>query len=82
MPRVLNGIDPRSEMTTIKVIQDGPLVIDGDVTLLDHDGTPYDTSGWRRLSLCRCGLSKKKPFCDGNHYQAGFSATERSIEPS
>lgn len=46
----------------------GPLAIRGELVL---DGTPSGT----RATLCRCGASRHKPFCDGSHKEAGFGAT-------
>jgi CDGSH-type Zn-finger protein len=50
----------------------GPYAIRGDIRI---SGKP---AGYR-ATLCRCGASKNKPFCDGSHTAAGFSA---SGEPS
>lgn len=49
----------------IKVNDNGSYEIDGDVELLDGEGKPIDTKD--NKYLCRCGLSKIKPFCDGAH---------------
>ncbi|MFN8057770.1 MAG: CDGSH iron-sulfur domain-containing protein [Vicinamibacterales bacterium] len=63
-------------MTTIKVRQNGSLLVDGDdVTLVDWNGVPYELSK-RPFALCRCGASAKRPFCDGTHNKIGFSACE------
>jgi len=43
----------------------GPLVIKGGVTLIHPDGLEEQRDG--TVALCRCGLSAKKPFCDGSH---------------
>ena len=34
-----------------------------------------ETSAGFRVTLCRCGQSKRKPSCDGSHAAAGFAAT-------
>lgn len=52
-------------MTEIKVNDNGSLRITGEFTLLDGKGNPIETGN--SISLCRCGLSEKKPFCDGTH---------------
>ncbi len=72
----------------IKVTKNGPYVISGCIPLAQErvirgeDGEPAD---WEKgpsypnretYSLCRCGASKKKPFCDGSHTGAGFDGTE------
>ena len=43
----------------------GPLVIKGGVTLIHPDGLEEQRDGM--VALCHCGLSAKKPFCDGSH---------------
>jgi CDGSH-type Zn-finger protein len=60
-------------MVRITAYRDGPLLVRGDVVLTDADGAEIDT---RRspLALCRCGKSRLRPFCDGQHKVAGFSA--------
>jgi len=52
--------------TTIKIREDGPLLVTGPMTLTDHDGTVVACDG-DKVALCRCGLSAKKPFCDASH---------------
>lgn len=49
----------------IKVNDNGSLRITGEVELLDGAGNVYETKP--SFSLCRCGLSHTKPFCDGSH---------------
>ena len=56
---------------TIQPQVDGPLMIEGDVEVLAADGTSIKKDA--KMWLCRCGLSSKKPFCDGTHNKAGFS---------
>ena len=53
------------EKVQIKVNDNGSLRITGDVELLDGQGNKIETKP--SFSLCRCGLSQKKPFCDGAH---------------
>ena len=61
---------------TITVRNNGSLFISGDqmsgVRLVDHEGKEISTEGRKALSLCRCGASTKKPFCDGTHSKIGF----------
>lgn len=53
--------------TKITVNNNGSLKIDGDFEMLDKNGNVYDLGGREIVSLCRCGLSNNKPFCDGSH---------------
>jgi CDGSH-type Zn-finger protein len=56
-------------MATTKIIvkSNGSLKIEGDFEIVDIDGNVYGLDGRDRVSLCRCGLSKNKPFCDSSH---------------
>ena len=45
----------------------GPLWVRGGIPVVSADGKPYMVRN--RLTLCRCGKSRNKPFCDGNHIQ-------------
>lgn len=48
----------------------GPLWVRGGIRVESEDGTPYETRN--RVTLCRCGASTNKPFCNGNHKKVGF----------
>lgn len=61
---------------TIKVRENGPILVTGPVTLTDHLGNHYQTNPQGNIALCRCGQSQKKPFCDGTHKTCGFVGTE------
>jgi CDGSH-type Zn-finger protein len=69
-------------MATIKVLQNGPLLVD-DVTasMVDWNGASYPIAK-NPFYLCRCGASTKKPFCDGTHSKIGFKAAEASVPGS
>jgi CDGSH-type Zn-finger protein len=53
--------------TKITVKNNGPLRVEGEIEVVDKDGTPYHLGGRNVISFCGCGLSEKKPFCDGSH---------------
>jgi uncharacterized Fe-S cluster protein YjdI/CDGSH-type Zn-finger protein len=57
--------------TSITVHADGPLEIQGEMTVVASDGTTLRES--RRQYFCRCGNSGSKPFCDGSHNRATFT---------
>ena len=63
----------------ITVRQNGPYRIEGPVRIVDVDGNEYDLTGKKGVSLCRCGASVTKPFCDGTHSKIGFEAAERAV---
>ncbi len=53
--------------TKITINSNGSVKIDGDFEIVDMQGNNYGLQGRTVVSLCRCGLSKNKPFCDGSH---------------
>lgn len=60
---------PKNDIkTTVTVLPNGPLMIEGDLCLVQGDNK--ETSD--KICLCRCGQSKNKPYCDGSHVAAKF----------
>ena len=57
------------ENVQIKVMKNGPLLIEGKVIITDEKGDVTETEG-KMIALCRCGHSANKPFCDGSHKKA------------
>jgi len=55
--------DPRTGLA-------GPIWVKGGIPIESADGVEYERRN--RVTLCRCGRSEKKPFCDGAHVAAGF----------
>ncbi len=49
----------------------GPLWVRGGIPVVAADGEPYEVRN--RVTLCRCGASKNKPFCDASHASIGFT---------
>ncbi len=53
--------------TRITVNSNGSLKVEGDFEIVDKNGNVYDLGGRTTVSICRCGLSSNKPFCDASH---------------
>jgi CDGSH-type Zn-finger protein/truncated hemoglobin YjbI len=60
----------RHEPPSITATVDGPYRVRGAIQVIGADGRTYERR--ERQVLCRCGLSRNKPFCDGSHWYAGF----------
>lgn len=60
---------------TIKINDNGSIRVNGDVELLDGAGNLYPVKP--SFSLCRCGQSSNKPFCDGTHKKVSFENASR-----
>lgn len=68
-------IEPRfkPELSLVEDIQEevsGPIWVKGEVPIESYDGSKYEIRN--RVTLCRCGHSNNKPFCDGSHIDAKF----------
>ena len=65
---------------TITAKKNGPYRVEAtegaEIKVLDADGKPFDLKGRTAFSLCRCGHSQNKPFCDGSHNRVGFQADD------
>lgn len=78
----------------IKVVKNGPYVVTGGVPLAEEEicvDAEGECNGWKQgkqyatketYALCRCGSSKKMPYCDGSHLAAGFDGTETAPDSS
>jgi CDGSH-type Zn-finger protein/uncharacterized Fe-S cluster protein YjdI len=67
-----DGFETAGGPLAIKRAPSGPLLLSGNFSIVSSSGRET----WRgtKAALCRCGASKKKPFCDGSHKDAGFEA--------
>jgi len=61
-----------SENIRMQVRENGSIRVTGDVDFVDAEGNVVRTES--NFSLCRCGHSANKPFCDGSHRGANFEA--------
>ena len=71
-----------NEENTLQIAPNGPLTLTGRIELELPDG---ETRQETRVTLCRCGASKNKPFCDGSHRDNDFndsgSVADRPLRP-
>ena len=59
--------------TKIMINNNGNIRVEGDFEIVDPQGNAFGLGGRTVISLCRCGQSKNKPFCDGSHNAVGFN---------
>lgn len=63
----------------IRMRPNGPLVVEGAITLVDSEGAEFTLPTEKPVvALCRCGVSKNRPFCDGAHKSCDFESDERA----
>jgi CDGSH-type Zn-finger protein len=67
----------------ITIKNNGSIRVEGEFTITDSTGAAFDLAGRTAISLCRCGHSSDKPFCDGAHKTCGFSSeiAARTLPP-
>jgi len=56
----------------------GPVWVKGGISVESADGTKYETRN--RVTLCRCGRSANKPFCNGEHIKSDFNDGDESLK--
>ncbi|HUO84977.1 MAG TPA: CDGSH iron-sulfur domain-containing protein [Thermoanaerobaculia bacterium] len=61
----------------IHVRPNGPYRVEGDFVLVDENGNEFTP---KKASLCRCGGSMTKPYCDGTHSKIGFQGAMAAVE--
>jgi uncharacterized Fe-S cluster protein YjdI/CDGSH-type Zn-finger protein len=71
--RRLDGGAQEASAGTVRIVavKDGPLMVTGEITVTRDDGSVETLP---RATLCRCGQSEHKPFCDNKHLEVGFHA--------
>jgi CDGSH-type Zn-finger protein len=70
MPLLLSG----GMSVKVTVVNHGPIRLEGEFSIHDAQGNVYGLGGRTVISLCRCGLSANKPFCDGSHKRGEFQS--------
>ena len=63
---------------TVQVLDNGPLLITGEIELQDGSGAEMSKDEGRPLAFCRCGASENVPFCDGAHKNCDFSSSVKA----
>ncbi|HEY5326399.1 MAG TPA: CDGSH iron-sulfur domain-containing protein [Mucilaginibacter sp.] len=53
--------------TKLTINSNGSVKVEGDFEIVDIQGNAYGLQGRAIVSICRCGRSANKPFCDGSH---------------
>jgi len=64
--------EPIAARNTITLVKNGPLYVRGEVKIVSAQGEILHRD--TRISLCRCGASNNKPFCDNSHIASGFKS--------
>lgn len=65
----------------IEAFKNGSIAVTGPVTFINAAGEEQLLDR-KRVSLCRCGASANKPFCDGSHAKDGFEAEACKLLPA
>ena len=60
--------------TRLTIMNNGSIRVEGDFEVVDQDGKVFGLAGRTRITLCRCGQSSRKPFCDSTHKTCGFQS--------
>jgi len=64
-------VKKKSKFARVQILKDGPALITGNFILRDAKKKKIKIEN-ELAAICRCGASRKKPFCDGSHLSAKF----------
>jgi CDGSH-type Zn-finger protein len=67
-------------VTKITIKKDGSVRVEGEFVVCDPEGKEFGLGGREAVSLCRCGASENKPFCDGSHRRIGFQSEVKAFD--
>ena len=70
---------PPADAVTIRAMRNGPLYVEGPVRVVGPDGATVTAED--RLALCRCGATRRPPFCDNSHRAIGYRSPEPVQDP-
>ena len=68
------------EKTKLVINNNGSVKVEGDFEIVDMQGNQYGLQGRTIVSICRCGMSANKPFCDGSHTKSDKQPIEFEIK--
>ena len=63
----------------LELLENGPILVRGAVSFISKTG-PEPKNPARIIALCRCGCSRKKPFCDNSHISIAIKMPQAEIE--
>jgi CDGSH-type Zn-finger protein len=72
-------MNEEKELPEVRIVvrPNGPYRVFGGVRLFDDDGNEWELPEGHWYTLCRCGFSENKPFCDSSHKRRGFTPETR-----
>lgn len=68
--------DVTARPVVIKCRENGPLLVTGPAQVVNSHGQVLDLTGQETFALCRCGLSRRQPFCDSSHKAAEWKSAD------
>jgi CDGSH-type Zn-finger protein len=74
--------DRAENEVVILVRNNGPFRVYGPAKLVDAEGNEFDVPEGEWFTLCRCGHSARKPFCDSTHKSIDFDAPSIAKPPT
>ena len=80
-PNETEVVAPASKQPEVKITvrPNGPFRVEGPIQLVDAQGNAWNLEGKPAISLCRCGASANRPFCDGSHNKIGFQSADTPV---